>query len=359
MNYNNFDARLRHAAAPKKRKDLTRRHETPAGVAGSARCRSAAAQVAGKMHAAATRAALVWVFAASACAASAQNYAIDLNAPSIDKWIYPFAPNGGATRTSGPTFGAVGSAGFDDRDAQYFARFNTTASVPPGLGANSYQILSATFTLSLSGGTLVYDSSYDTFTTYGPNGERINGDDPGRPIELFGAAYRNGFTSSTITETTSFGVPGESTRNIYATDFLLGASLSGSNRDVGNNIAGAFDPLPFAIGQVAPGDLSGGLVDIDADVVFTLNLANPEVLRYLQLSLNEGQVSFLATSLHEASQGGPTVYADFYTKENLLGGLPGRLDLEVQVVPEPASSALVLLGAGLLGIRRRAHMTLP
>jgi len=248
MNYNNFDARLRHAAAPKKRKDLPCRQETPAGAAGSPRDRSAAAQIAGKMRAAARRAALVCVLGACACAASAQNYIIDLNAPSIDKWIYPFAPNGGATRTSGPTFGAVGSAGFDDRDAQYFARFNTGTSVPAGLGANSYQILSATFTLSLAGGTVVYDSTYDAFTTYGPSGESINGDDPGRPIELFGAAYRNGFTSSTITETTAFGVPGEGTRNIYATDFLLGASLSGSNRDVGNNIVGAFDPLPFAIG---------------------------------------------------------------------------------------------------------------
>ncbi|RYD75977.1 MAG: hypothetical protein EOP84_17490 [Verrucomicrobiaceae bacterium] len=227
--------------------------------------------------------------------------------------------------------------------------FDTSGIVQSGLGASNYVILSATFTLQISFGDAVFfDGTYDPINTYGASGEPINGDDQGRPMELYGAGFRNGFTSATITENLGFGVPGEGTRNIYATDFNLGSSINGPSRDVSNNIANAFDPIPFAIGQVAPSDLTDGFVDEDADVVFTLNLANPDVLRYLQLSLNDGRVSFLATSLHQASQGGEVTYPNFYTKENLLDGLPGRLDIQVQVVPEPSPGITALLGFGVM-----------
>lgn len=289
-------------------------------------------------------------------------YTVDLNAPTVDKWQYPFGGSGG-TRTSGSTFGAVGSAGFDDRDAQFYTGFQTSGLVPTGLGFESYLILSATFTLSLgitpSGDApaLVYDGTYDSINTFGLNGEPINGDDPGRPMELFGVGYRGGLTNTTVVNGSSFGTAGEGTRNLYATDFFGGESLAGANRDTSNNVTMAFEASPFAIGQVAPGDITGGLVNEDADIVFTLNLANPDVVRYLQYSLDEGVVSFLTTSLHQASQGGPISYPVYYANENLLGGLPGRLDLQVQTVPEPGSMALVFIGAGVAAFRRSARRT--
>ncbi|MHA3774261.1 hypothetical protein ACXR0O_22265 [Verrucomicrobiota bacterium sgz303538] len=285
---------------------------------------------------------------------AAQVYTLDLDAPTIDKWQYPFGGTG-ATRASASTFGAVGvGGGFDDRDAEFFNAFDTTGLVPKGLGASSYVILSATFTLSLAPGPsgsapdLIFDGTYDPVSSYGAGGDS----DPGRPMELFGAAFRNGYTSGTITDSTPFanssspeGIPGP--RNIYPTDFFAGGSINGSNRDVSNNVTNGFDVNPFAIGQVAPGDLTNGKVDEDADIVFTLNLANPDVLRYLQLSLDEGRISFLVTSLHQASQGGAADYPIYYTKENLLGGSPARLDLQVQVVPEPSAVATSLLGFGV------------
>jgi hypothetical protein len=286
----------------------------------------------------------------SVAGTSAQLINVNLDEPSIDKNGYPFSPNGGGPRTSAFTFGAIGSVGFDDRDAQFFNRFATSGIVPTGRGAANYQILSATLTLSIFvGDGLVFDGSYDPISTYDAGGNPINGDDPGRPLELYGAAYRNGITRELVTENLAYGAPGDGTRNIYATDFLLGASLNGTNRDVSNNIAQAFDPSPFAIGQVAPADLNpNGTVKDDAEVVFTLNLANPDVLRYLQLSLDAGSIDLVATSLHLAEQGGDVAYAEYYTKENLVDGLPGRLDLQVMVVPEPGAVTLLLCAFGVL-----------
>ncbi len=296
-------------------------------------------------------AALLAASSGLSAASFGENYTLDLVAPTIDKWIYPFASNGGGPRPSGSSFGAIGSAGFDDRDAQLFAAFDTS-TVPAGRGSANYHILSATFMLTVaSGDSFRFDGSYDPVTTYGPTGVAINGDDAGRPVELYGAGYRNGFTSASVEENTPFrpvSAPAEGGRSIYPTDFAMGASIDGASRDVSNNVTAAFDPVPFAIGQIAPADLNpDGTAKEDATIVFTLNLANPDVLRYLQLSLNEGRVSFLATSLHPAAQGGPTVYPTYYTKENLLGGTPGQLDLQVQVVPEPSAVTMALCGFGI------------
>lgn len=293
------------------------------------------------------------------------NYALNYQAPTMDKWMYPFAggsgADGGATRTTASTFGAVGELSFDDRDAQFVNAFRTNATVPAGVGAENYLILSATFTLTISrpdlqgdpGPGFIFDGTYDPIATYGPGGVSVNDADPGRPLELFGAGYRNGVTSSAVTETTPFtsgppSGPAKSIRNIYATDFHLSSSINGSPRDISNSVAESFDAMPFAIGQIAEEDLDddGTALD-DAVVTFTLNLANPDVVRYLQSSLNEGFVAFVATSLHAASQTGPSVYPAYYTKENVVGSTPGQLQMQVQVIPEPSAVTMVLCGFGL------------
>lgn len=287
----------------------------------------------------------------SIAGASAQLITVDIDAPTIDKNGYPHSPNGGATNPTAFIFGSVGTPGFDDRASQFFNRFSTSATVPTGLGSANYQIVSATFTLSLAGSAadlVVFDGTYDPYTTYNPaDGEPVGDSDPGRPIELYGAGFRNGITKESVTETLAFGPSGEGTRNIYATDFQLGSSLNGTLRDVGNNIALAFDPVPFAIGQVALADLNpNGTIKEDANVVFTLNLSNPDVLRYLQLSLDAGSIDFLVTSLHPSSQTNPT-NPYFYTKESSVADVfPGRLDLQV-VVPEPSAITFLLCSFGL------------
>ena len=274
--------------------------------------------------------------------------------PTLDKWVYPFASNGGGLRTSAPTFGAVGgtAGSWDDRDAQFLAGFNTSVEVPTGLGAAAYQVVSAQFTVTMninSANLVVFDGSYDPISTYDTanEGAPINGDDAGRSIELYGVGYRNGFTATSMTETSAFafGDPTlEGVRNFYATDFL-----SGSARDVSNNVRDGFDPLPFAVGQVAPAflNLDGTIMD-QADVVFTLNLANPDVLAYLASGLHLGRVNLMVSSMHSASQGGPATRPEFDAKELGLAGTPARLDLQVNVVPEPSAAALFAAGAGLL-----------
>ena len=274
--------------------------------------------------------------------------------PTLDKWVYPFASNGGGLRTSAPTFGSVGGdAGlWDDRDAQFLAGFNTSGDVPTGLGAASYQVVSAQFTITMNihaANLVMFDGSYDPISTYDTanGGAPINGDDAGRSIELYGVGYRNGFTATSMVENSpfAFGDPTlEGVRNFYATDFLAGAA-----RDVSNNVRDGFDPLPFAVGQVAPGflNLDGTIMD-QADIVFTLNLANPDVLAYLASGLDLGRVNLMVSSMHSASQGGPATRPEFDTKELGLAGTPARLDLQVNVVPEPATAALLAAGAGIL-----------
>ena len=56
--------------------------------------------------------------AALAGALPTATYTVDLDAPTVGKWQYAFGGAGG-TRTNASTLGAIGSAGFDDRDAQF------------------------------------------------------------------------------------------------------------------------------------------------------------------------------------------------------------------------------------------------
>lgn len=138
---------------------------------------------------------------------------------------------------------------------------------------------------------VTYDGTYDPRSTYDPTtGGPINGDDPGRSIELYGAGYRNGFTPSSVLEEHSICAArrpaAEGVRNIFATD-----SVGGGSRDVSSNFRDAFDPVPFAIGQVAAGDLnSDDTMKGDIDVVFALNLLNLDVVSYLQTGLDGGRL---------------------------------------------------------------------
>ena len=298
----------------------------------------------------------------AALQAQGQTYNFHADAPSIDKWIYPFASSGGGTRTSAPVFGAIGDVGtFDDRDGQFFVGFNSTGTIPSNRGATNYLISSATLTLRLSFGVadmVVYDPTYDLRSTYDPtSGAPINGDDPGRPIELYGAGYRNGFTATNVVENTPFSPASdpseEGVRNIFASDLAAGA------RDVSNNIRDDFDPVPFAIGQVTAEDLNAdGTMKGDIDVVFALNLLNPNVVSYLQAALDLGRVNLIAASLHQASQGGPATRPEFDTKELGLAGIPGRFDLQVTVVPEPHTAGLLILGASIFACWRNRRAIL-
>lgn len=270
--------------------------------------------------------------------------------PAKDFWFYPYA-----IQYEGPTspaFGSFGNPSFDNRDGQFFMSFLASPEITAGLGASNYSIVSARLTLTVSNDDTKYDGTYDFLSEY-----TSGVDTDGRPLELFGAAYRNGWTASTIQNTTQTapGSPAKGTRSAYPTDFLNGTSLTTGTRDVSNSVTGGggtpagFDTNPFAIGKVANGDLTNGYIDPVSDVVFDLNLANPDVVRYLQESLNIGFLNFLATSLFSASyngDGGGTG-GETYFYDSTLSDFAPRLDIVVQVVPEPSALTMLLCGMGL------------
>ena len=265
---------------------------------------------------------------------------------SLDRWMYPFAATGG-TRDLAPTFSAVGTPGFDNRDAQFIVGFDTSSQIPVGQGAANYQISTATVRFMVgSPSGFEYDPSYDSFRTYllttDPN--YVSDSDAGRPIELHGIGFRNGHTQLSFTandnqppgfeESSSFGVPGVGTRNAYPLGFLS----PGIGSDIANNITGGTESHPWAIGTASL--VAGAAVPDNTMFSFAIDLSSADVRSYLQQGLNQGVLGFALTSLHTASQtGGPPV-PQFITRENTrAGSAPAILEFEVQTVPEPTSLA--------------------
>lgn len=284
--------------------------------------------------------------------------------PASDRWMYPFSFTPG-TRTVAPTFGAVGSDGFDDRDGQFLVGFNTAGLVPTGLGAGSYQITSARLTVTDSGGGIVYDNSYDLVSTYlAPATDA----DAGRPIEVHGVGFRNGYTRlgfgpndgapPAYEESSPFGPPGGPAEGVRHA-FPLGFDAAGNGIDVSNNVADGFESNPWALG-VNSTLTPGSVAPADSTFTFDLNLSDPNVLGYLQDALNDGTLGLMVTSLHPATQQSAEGTPRFYTKENVLHDpgsgffLAPQLEVQYTIVPEPGTAGLLALaGTALLARRHR------
>jgi len=280
-----------------------------------------------------------------AAGASAGATLITIDQPSLDRWMYPFNASPGI-RTASPTFGAVGVEFFDDREAQFLIGFDTAADDPPlvepGLVLSRYRVHSAIVTGTIAiGGVFTYDPTSDAFQTYldPTDPDALPDPDAGRPIELFGAGYRNNASLATFEETSPFSTspqpgPAPNIRDVFASDFLNGVA-----RDVSTNVRDGFDPVPFAVGQMQDAAV-GASVPTDAIFTFTLDLTNSDVKRYLREGLQAGRLNFLITSLHEAS-GGPdggagVTYPVFFNKEDKFADLfmlAATLTLEVEALP--------------------------
>ena len=279
-----------------------------------------------------------WLAALASLSTNAQPFERTLASPSFDRWMYPHNATPGA-RPTAPVFGTLGDeSGVDARHGQFLVAFDLASQVPTNLGPSRYLIrrcrLSATVSRDRS---FVLDPTTDGPATYLPTNhpDLVPDPDPGRPVELFGAGYRNGFTVDSFLEDSPFGSAAIGERNAFA----AGYDAAGRLVDVGNSVGKTnaafptFAATPFAVGassSLAPGDLvpAGTVID------FELNLADPLVTQYLQEACHTGQLRLVLTSLQTSGFGGQPAWSEFHTQESVLGDPPRLLISGVAIRPE-------------------------
>lgn len=287
---------------------------------------------------------LPFVLAAIAASpALAQTVVVSLPV-DFDRWNYPFGDADGQ-RTTIPTYTTLGSgaAGFDDRDAECLLSFATSPSIPVA-PVGTYTIQSAVVTMYISmadtAPSFAFDPTYDAAASYVPGGA-VADTDPGRPIEMFGAGYRAGWTSLTFVENSPFSSgppsppPARGNRNVIPIDF---GGAGGVARDVSNNITNAdmtpnpFEVYPIAIGQAtgiadptftsfAPPPAVGATVPNRTRFEFAIDVSNPSVQNYLREGLAVGRLNLVVTCIAPSSSfgSGPVTYPIFFSQENILG----------------------------------------
>jgi hypothetical protein len=273
---------------------------------------------------------------------SAQPFELTIASPSLDRWMYPHNATPGS-RPTAPVFGTLGDdSGVDARHGQFLIGFDLSSLVPTNLGPSRYLIqrcrLSATVARDHS---FVLDPTTDGLSTYLSTNspDLVPDSDPGRPIELFGVGFRNGFTAESFLEDSPFGSAATGERNAFAAGF----DTSGGLIDVGNSAGKTneaflpFQAFAFAVGSsasVAVGDLvpAGSVID------FELNLADPLVVQYLQEACHTGRLRLMLTSLQTSGFGGQPAWAEFYTKESALGNPPSLILSGVALRPEDSDS---------------------
>jgi hypothetical protein len=277
----------------------------------------------------------------AASAASADTYSVLMNAPTLDRWNYPFNPTPG-TRITASTFGnEPGAAIFDNRDGQFIVGFDTAARVPAGLGTATYTITSCVVELTYANDFVVeYDPTVDPYNAFLPpsDPEYAEDADAGQPIELFGVGFRNGFSLLNWSETSPYG-PGDPLQPSIRNAFALGTNAAGQWIDVSNSVRQRFTPQPFAVGVIA--DLKpASLVPINTPIRFALDVTRPSVQEYLRTAVNAGRLRFTASSLTKVVQQGGN-FPVFYCRENPLVAATGfgAARLEMTVVTQTCAAA--------------------
>lgn len=284
----------------------------------------------------------LWVIAGlcvGAGAASADVVSVGYESPTLDRWMYPFGSQPGREVVA-PSFGAILQPGFDDRDAQFLVGFDTGGQVTPGLQTDQYAVVQARVRVFVSADNQFrYDPTFDSVKSLyvETDPEYVADSDQGKPVELFGVGYRNGWTVDTFLETSPFGgapivPPAEGARNVFPARFDMGGDAS----DISRQVRDKLDWQPMAIGMntaLTPGQL----VPAGTELTFDVALCQPTVREYFQRALQSGKVRLVVSSLSPA-QGGPSggtgdpTYPVFFTKENpgaILGGLQAKLELVV------------------------------
>ena len=296
---------------------------------------------------------------------------ISIASADFDRWMYPFNGSPGVRQTA-PTFSAVGANGFDEFDGQFLVGFDTAGGGVPPLGPNqTYLVHSVKVTVTHATGSFLYDPTFDPYASYldPADPDFVSDTDAGRPVELYGAGLRGGYTkfgfSGGVTGPPVFneGSPFAfadptlpKVRNAYAMDPIWG--------DVSNVVSDRlFGASPWAIGQVAglsAGDpVVEGIPGVSAGSTFAfdLDLSRPEILDYVVEGLESGGLLFSVVSLHTTTQAGGSS-PNFYTSNSFDPAAIAptlTIDLEIVPVPEPATWTLGLAGGFVFAALASRH----
>ena len=299
--------------------------------------------------------------------------------PTLDRWMYPYNSTPGC-KSDLPVFGGLTTDGvfddsFDNRDGQMLIGFNTSAPEPApelcapadppcepavlpvgaGLGPDNYYVTWARVTVTvLSDLTFTYDPTPDPWQSWLLPGDPdyVPDRDPGRPVELFGTAFRHGWSASTFPENGPFcnncdclsqGFVCKYVRSAFPTD----AATCGV-RDISNNVDGQFDPIPFAVGTndtLTPGQF----VPYGTELTFDIDINDDCIQDYLRAGLDEGMLDFVIASIFPAEQQQAGTYPTFFAKEDLLVrlGIVEATRLDMTVLPGPHGD---VDGDGIVGI---------
>ncbi|HMP76255.1 MAG TPA: hypothetical protein PKE12_08170 [Kiritimatiellia bacterium] len=259
------------------------------------------------------------------------------NTPSYDRWMYPFSASSPlGNRPTASTFGTL-DPDFDQRDAQVYFGFALTNAIPAGLGPDSYDVVSCRLEVTMSGGATHYDPTQDPWQSYLDPTQALHVADAdlGRPMELFGAGWRNGYTPWTYGEdgpyAAGFGVY-KNVRNVHALGFVDGVGVDVSNSvDPDGTATNGFDPVVFAIGTAAlpPGEE----IPLPTTFAFDVDAANPLIQGYLRESLNDGILGLVLATLHQTAFEGPSNFPVWDQKESIVG-TPATLAIEYRIKPE-------------------------
>lgn len=282
--------------------------------------------------------------------AQAGEFALNPPAPSMDRWVY-FIGDFLGDRPVASTFASFDSR-FDTRDGQFLMGWDTTNVLATNAGPAKYLIRTARVSVTITGNrSFEYDPTFDPYLTYATNLPAYVPDaDPGRPVELYGAGFRNGFTAETYRENSPYGPIGPfnsptitvGTRNSFAA--MIGTN--GTLVDVSNNVGQMnaswteppFEVRPWAVGTTL-GVQPGELVPEDSVFTFDVDLSDPLIVGYLQSALNDGRLRLYIACLSPAVQstpggtgnGGTGAYPQWATRENVLFD-PPRLELTGMLV---------------------------
>ncbi len=252
---------------------------------------------------------------------SADDFDISMNTTS-DRWMYPFNITPG-TRPAGSTFGYLPyptpeEPNFDNRDGQVIIAFDTTNLIDTNAGIANYRVDSLVIEITLSGElSSPIDETTDDWETYLPETakEWTPDTDAGRPIEIFAAGFRFGYTRDNWTDDTEFSATGSfgtENRSVYSAEVMPDGSLS----DVSSSFNAEFTPNSLAAATF-PGYSPGDIAPEGAIARFEIDLTAPENLGWVAESLDAGRIVFAVTSLVTAAQGDATL-TQFYLKENPL-----------------------------------------